>query len=144
MVLKKMMRRTAAALTANPAEPMWKGPLGTFFLPVKRLGAMAMAYDVEVRMIKEPARSVKAVGLPRGMAPRPREMIVQRRVAGIGQLRDSLTLEKRLGRGVALSRASAHQIRPHVSNVPTRQMMRDSRTMNRRQNAPPLVPVACE
>ena len=80
--------------------------------------------------MKEPASAVKAVLLPREMAPRPREMMEQRRVAGMGQLRFSLTLEKDLEKGVALSRARDHQTRPQVTRVPTRQMRRERRTMN--------------
>jgi hypothetical protein len=85
---------------------------------------------------------VKAVGLPRGMAPRPTEINVQNKVAGIGQLRRSLTFEKKGESGVAWSRAKDHHIRPHVRRVPTRQIMREIRTMKRRQNVPPFVPVA--
>lgn len=139
---KKMMKRTAAALTAYPAEPIWNGPFGMFFLPVNRFGAMASAYDVDVRMIKLPAKSVNATRLPRGIAPSPILITAQSKVAGIGQLRPSLTEEKSLGNGVALSRARVHQIRPQVSSVPTRQMRRERRTMKSRQKVPPFVPVA--
>jgi hypothetical protein len=143
MVSKNMIRRTAAALTTRPADPIWNGPFGIYFLPVKTFGAMAMAYDVDVRMIKDPAKTVNAVGLPRGIAPRPVEIMAQSSVAGIGQLRRSLTLEKKCAKGVASSRARDHQMRPHVRSVPTRQIRRETKTIIRRQNVPPLVPVAC-
>jgi len=113
-----------------------------YFRPVKRFGAIASAYDAEVRTMNEPARMVNAVGLPRGMAPRPTEIRVQNRVAGMGQLRRSLTLEKKVEKGVASSRASDHQIRPQVRSVPMRQMISEMRTMKSRQNVPPFVPVA--
>jgi len=94
-MLKKIMSRTAAPFMTKPAEPIWKGPFGTFFRPVSRFGAMARTYEVEVRIMNEPARSVKAVLLPSEIAPRPREITTQRSVAGIGQLRLSLTLENK-------------------------------------------------
>lgn len=92
--------------------------------------------------MNEPARSVKAVSLPSGMAPSPRTTTLHRSVAGMGQLRSSLTNVKSPGNGVALSRASVHHMRPQVTSVPTRQIRRDKKTMNRRQKVPPLVPVA--
>jgi hypothetical protein len=142
MISKKMMNITAAAFNTKPAEPSLKEPLGRYFRPVKSIGAMAIAYDTEVRMIKDPVRSVNALELPTGIAPNPRLMILQRSVAGMGHESPSWTLEKNFGSGVALSRASAHQMRPQVRRVPTRQMSRDRKTIMRRQNAPPLVPVA--
>lgn len=38
-------------------------------------------------------------------------------VAGMGQLSVSFTLEKSLGKGVALSRANAHHIRPTLGKM---------------------------
>jgi hypothetical protein len=81
--------------------------------------------------------------LPSGIAPKPRPISVHNSVAGIGHDRFSLTLLKSEENGVALSRASVHQMRLHVRRVPTRQISRESRTMKRRQKVPPLVPVAC-
>lgn len=66
-----------------------------------------IAYDMVVRMMKEPVRSRNAVELPRGMAPRPVAMIATKSVAGTGQLRRSSTLPKNLEKGTALSRARA-------------------------------------
>jgi hypothetical protein len=54
-----------------PALPNQKGPRGRYFLPESRFAANGIAYDVVLRMTKEPVRSRKAVSLPRGMAPRP-------------------------------------------------------------------------
>jgi len=108
MISKKIISRTAAALITYPALPKWKGPLGTFFRPVKRCGAIARAYDTEVRMMNEPAKSVNATLLPNGMAPSPIEMTTQKSAAGIGQLSVSLTVENNSWKGVALSRARAH------------------------------------
>lgn len=85
-----------------------------FFLPVNKCGVIASAYDAVVRMTNEPTRSENAVLLPKGIAPKAVTRIAQNTVAGIGQLRPSLTEEKRLENGVALSRASVHQMRPTV------------------------------
>ena len=63
-------------------------------------------------MMKEPARSVNAVLLPKVMAPKAVVMKPVKIVAGMGQERRSLTREKKPGKGVALSRARAHQVRP--------------------------------
>jgi hypothetical protein len=109
---------------------------------VNRFGAIAIAYEVDVRMMKEPANTVNAVSLPNGIAPRHKDTNAQSSVAGIGQLSSSLTLEKNFGKGVALSRASDHQMRLQVRSVPTRQMRSEKKTMARRQKVPPLVPVA--
>lgn len=65
-----------------------------------------------MRMMKEPTRSVKAVLLPSWMAPKQVHRKAARTVAGMGQLSFSLTWEKKPEKGVALSRARAHQIRP--------------------------------
>jgi len=87
-----------------------------------------MAYDVVLRMMKEPVRLMKATGLPSGMAPRPVAMtavdlcqrlvfpgqtrllsqdLPQKMVAGIGQLSRSFTWANRPEKGTALSRARA-------------------------------------
>lgn len=73
---------------------------------------MANKYDVDVRMMKEPTRSVKAALLPSWIAPKQVHSRAARTVAGTGQLSLSLTCEKRPEKGVALSRARVHQIRP--------------------------------
>lgn len=79
MILKKTINTTLIALTANPnPPPIQKGPLGTFFRPVKRCGPIARAYDVVVRMMNEPTRSVKAVLEPSWMAPK-----AVQRIAGV-------------------------------------------------------------
>ena len=73
---------------------------------------MARAYDTDVRMMKEPTKSVKAVLLPSWIAPKAVHRIAARRVAGMGQLSFWLTCEKKPAKGVALSRARAHHILP--------------------------------
>jgi hypothetical protein len=65
-------------------------------------------------------------------------------VAGTGHDRSSLTLEKTLENGVALSRASDHHVRPTVRKVPIRQGARDRKIMKRRPKVAPVLPVACE
>lgn len=65
-----------------------------------------------VRMMKEPTRSVNAVLLPSWIAPKQVHRKAARTVAGTGQLSFSFTREKKAEKGVALSRARAHQIRP--------------------------------
>lgn len=55
---------------------------------------------------------MNAVLLPSWIAPKQVHRIAARRVAGTGQLSFSLTREKKPEKGVALSRARAHQIRP--------------------------------
>jgi hypothetical protein len=54
----------------------------------------------------------------------------------------SLTLEKNPENGVALSRASAHHVRPTVKNVPIKQGPRDRKMMNKSPNVAPVLPVA--
>lgn len=70
-ISKKAMKSTARPLMAYPALPRWKGPRGKYFRPEIMLAAKGMAYETEVRMMKDPANARKAVGLPSGMAPRP-------------------------------------------------------------------------
>lgn len=65
-----------------------------------------------MRMINDPTKSVKAVLLPSWMAPKHVQRKAASTVAGTGQLSFSLTCEKKPAKGVALSRASAHHIRP--------------------------------
>jgi len=139
---KKTMSNTAAAFTQIPAAPIWNGPLGIYFRPVNTFGAIAIAYEADVSIIKEPVNTVNPVALPNGIAPRHKDKNAQSSVAGMGQLRSSLTLEKNCGKGVALSRASVHQMRPQVRSVPIRQMRSEKKTMARRQKVPPFVPVA--
>lgn len=91
MMLKKIINTTAAVLIKKPQRPNVNGPGGIFFLPVNKLGKIAMTKLVELRIINEPTRSEKAVWLPNGIAPRPVPRIAQKRVAGIGQLSPSLT-----------------------------------------------------
>ena len=79
---------------------------------MNKCGPIARAYDMVVRMINDPTRSVNAVLLPSWMAPKAVHRIAARTVAGTGQLSFSLTCEKKPEKGVALSRARAHQIRP--------------------------------
>jgi hypothetical protein len=144
IILKKIMNNTAAAVTRKPQRPNQNGPGGTFFLPVIKCGAIARIYEVVVRMIKEPARSWKAVLLPKGIAPRPVHRIAQNTVAGMGQLSFSFTYEKKYEKGVALSRARVHQMRPTVRKVPMTQIRREKQMMRRRPKvAPLLLLVAC-
>lgn len=107
MILKRLMNDTAAMLIADPYLPKWNGPLGKYFRPVKTLAKNGMAYETELRMINDPVRSPKAVELPRGIAPRPSEIMATNIVAGTGQLSVSLTVPKRPESGTALSRANA-------------------------------------
>lgn len=79
IMLKKMISSTEIPFTANPALPIQNGPLGTFFRPVKRCGPIASAYEVVVRIMKEPTRSKNAVLEPSWMAPKA----VQRIAIGI-------------------------------------------------------------
>jgi len=141
-MLKKMIKMKAIALTAKPADPIQNGPFGTFFRPVKRWEPMARAYDMVVRMMKDPTKSVNAVLLPSWMAPKAVHRMAQRTVAGTGQLSRSSTSEKNPEKGVALSRAKAHQIRPTVRKVPRTQIMIDKKIMRRRPKVAPLFPVA--
>lgn len=93
-------------------------------------------------MTKEPTRSENAALLPTVMAPNPVVMMPVKMVAGIGQLSLSSTLEKKPLRGVALSRASVHQVLPTVRKVPIRHGVRDRKMMKRRPNVAPVLPVA--
>ena len=65
-----------------------------------------------MRIMKEPTKSEKAVLLPIWIAPKAVHRMAARRVAGTGQLSFWLTWEKKPEKGVALSRARAHQILP--------------------------------
>jgi hypothetical protein len=114
-----------------------------FFLLVTIFGAMARTNDMVLRIIKEPTKSSNAVWLPRGMAPRAVPKRAQNRVAGMGQLSLSSTREKKLAKGVALSRASVHQIREIVRTVPITQIIREEKIIKRRPNVAPLLLVAC-
>lgn len=143
IMLKKIISSTAAAVIGIPKRPNENGPGGTFFLPVRKCGAIATMYELVVRITKEPARSWNAVRLPRGIAPRPVHRIAQSRVAGMGQLRFSSTSEKNCEKGVALSRARVHQMRPTVRKVPMTQIRREKQMMRRRPKVAPLLPVAC-
>ena len=104
---------------------------------------MARTNDMVLRIIKEPTKSWNAVLLPRGMAPRAVPKRAQNRVAGMGQLSFSSTIEKKREKGVALSRASVHQIREMVRTVPIVQIMREQKIIKRRPNVAPLLLVAC-
>ena len=115
-------------------------------------------------MTNEPARSLKAVLLPSVIAPRALVKRPVRRVAGMGQLRASLTRPKKWGKGVALSRARAQNVRPTcivyesvleyvksgffarkvrtVRNVPIIHGVRDRKMMKSNPKVAPLLPVA--
>jgi len=114
-----------------------------FLLLVTIFGAIAKTNDMVLKIIKEPTKSWKAVLLPRGMAPRAVPKRAQNRVAGMGQLSFSSTMEKKRAKGVALSRASVHQIREMVRTVPIVQIMREQKIIKRRPNVAPLLLVAC-
>jgi hypothetical protein len=105
MVLKKIIKRTAAPLTKNPALPIQNGPGFTYFLPVNRFGAIARAYDVVERMIKDPTKSENAVLLPSPIPPSAMQKTTTNIMEGIGQLSLRLTLENNGEKGTALSRA---------------------------------------
>lgn len=94
--------------------------------------------------MKLPARSEKAVVLPRVMAPMPVVMMPTNTVAGMGQERFSLTWLNKGARGTALSRARAHQVRPTVRKVPMRQGIRERKMMKRRPKVAAVLPVAWE
>jgi hypothetical protein len=95
-------------------------------------------------MTKEPTRSEKAALDPSVMAPKAVVMRPVKTVAGMGQERGSLTEEKKDEKGTALSRASAHQVRPTVRKVPMRQGARERKMMKRRPKVAPVEPVAWE
>lgn len=76
------------------------------------------------------------------MAPKAVVMTPVKMVASMGQLRVSLTFEKKCEKGVALSRASAHHVRPTVRNVPIRHGARDRKMMNKSPNVAAVLPVA--
>ncbi len=110
---------------------------------VKMFGRMASTNDIVLKIIKEPTKSWNAVLLPRGMAPRALPKMAQNRVAGMGQLSRSSTIEKKREKGVALSRASVHQMREMVRTVPITQIIREEKIMKRRPKVAPLLLVAC-
>src|SRR5438045_6852157 len=120
MTEKMTMKSIVSMMNAIPKRPSENGPVGMFFLPVRACGAMARAKDVELRMMNEPTRSWNAVWLPKGMAPRAVPKRAQYNVAGMGQLSFSSTREKKCANGVALSRASVHEMREQVRMVPMR------------------------
>jgi len=76
------------------------------------------------------------------MAPNAVVMTPVKTVAGIGQLRSSFTWEKNPEKGVALSRASAHHVRPTVRKVPIKQGVRERKMMNKSPKVAPVLPVA--
>ena len=117
--------------------------MGKFFRPENICPPIASAYDVVLRMTKDPTRSEKAALLPRVIAPNAVVMRPVKMVAGMGQLRFSSTLEKKPENGVALSRARAHQVRPTVRKVPIKQGANDRKMINKRPNVAPVLPVAC-
>ena len=94
-------------------------------------------------MTKDPTRSEKAALLPRVIAPKAVVIRPVNKVAGIGQLSDSLTWENQPLNGVALSLARAHQVRPTVRKVPIKQGAKERKMMNKRPNVAPVLPVAC-
>lgn len=104
---KKVISTTAVRLIAVPHFPRWNGPLGKCFRPVRTLPKKGIAYEIVVRMMKEPVRSRNAVELPMGMAPRPVATTATKSVAGTGHDSRSETLEKKPEKGTALSRARA-------------------------------------
>ena len=94
------------------------------------------------RSTNEPTRSENAAWDPKVMAPKAVVMSPVKRVAWIGQERSSLTWEKKPEKGVALSRAKVHQVRPTVRKVPMRQGGRERKMMKRRPKVAPVLPVA--
>lgn len=76
------------------------------------------------------------------IAPKAVVMMPVKIVDSMGQLRSSLTFEKKPEKGVALSRASAHHVRPTVRKVPIKQGLRDKKMMNKSPNVAPVLPVA--
>ena len=77
------------------------------------------------------------------MAPKAVVIRPVNTVAGMGHDRFSFTLEKNFEKGVALSRASVHHVRPTVRKVPMRQGARERKIMKRSPKVAPLLPVAC-
>lgn len=141
--MKKHINTTAAILIAMPKRPNVNGPAGMYLLLVKIFGKKARTNDMVLKMIKEPTKSWNAVLLPRGIAPRAVPKRAQNRVAGMGQLSLSSTMEKNWAKGVALSRASVHQMREMVRTVPITQIIREQKIIKRRPNVAPLLLVAC-
>jgi len=70
MMSKKTMKRTARPWTTKPYLPIQNGPGLTVLLEFMRCAAIGIPYDTVVRIMKEPAKSLKAVLLPRVIAPR--------------------------------------------------------------------------
>lgn len=66
-----VINATAVMLIGTPILPRWKGPGGKYLRPDIKLATKGIAYDTVVKMINEPVRLRKAVGLPSGMAPSP-------------------------------------------------------------------------
>ena len=66
------MKSTAMMLIGMPNLPKLNEPgtEGRYWRRVRTLAANGIAYETVVRMMKEPVRLRKAVGEPRGMAPR--------------------------------------------------------------------------
>jgi hypothetical protein len=67
-------------------------------------------------------------------------MIPVKTVAGMGHERRSLTSEKKPEKGVALSRASVHQVRPTVRKVPIKQQARERKMMKSSPKVAPREP----
>lgn len=63
--------------------------------PVSKCGRIAITYDVDVKMMKEPAKLENAVLLPSVIAPIPVHSTAVKTIAGIGQLSRSSTFEKK-------------------------------------------------
>lgn len=70
-MLNMVIKITAVRLTAVPYFPRWKGPAGKCRRLVRTFAKKGIAYEIVVRMMKEPVRSRNAVDEPRGMAPSP-------------------------------------------------------------------------
>ena len=93
-------------------------------------------------MMNEPTKSTKAVLLPSWIAPNAVQSTAHNIVAGTGHDNRSLTREKKLGNGVALSRARVHHSRPTIRTVPMAQIIIDKNRINSNPNVAPSLPVA--
>lgn len=92
--------------------------------------------------MKDPAKSEKAVAEPKEMAHSAEVMMPTKIVDGMGQDKVSLTFLNMPENGTALSRASAHQVRPTVRKVPIKHGISDKKMMKRRPNVADVLPVA--
>lgn len=88
------------------------------------------------KMAKEPTKALKAVWLPRKMHPKIVQIIPQSAIALKGTRSLSFTFAKKAEKGVALSRASAQNMRLHTSRTPISAMIVAKKATMRRPTQP--------